>query len=87
MIKHLLLATCITCACVSIAQSASKLTTKTENDKTVTIQTRTLPAIRETIFDTSIHRIREPAPANACKRPAFEILNRLPNEPQCVNLR
>lgn len=82
--QRILLALCVSVSLVNIAHSASKLTIKRDDDKTVSIVTR---EIRETIFDKSMHRLREPAPPNACARVAFEILNPLPNEQRCVNLR
>ena len=80
--RHVLLATAVTLCLVSIAhhaRAADKSTTRFENDKTITVQTRTLPPVRETIFDVNIHRMREPAPRNACDTPtssAFEIVSR-----------
>lgn len=61
---------------VNIAHSASKITVKRENDKTISIETRT---IQPDVFDRMIMRRREPAPRNACDTPtssAFEIVSR-----------
>jgi len=82
--QRIMLALCVSVSLVNIAHSASKLTVRRDDDKTVSIVTREL---RTSVFDYSMHRIREPAPPNACPRLAFEILNPLPNEQRCVNLR
>lgn len=61
---------------VNIAHSASKITIKRENDKTVSVETR---EIRVNVLDVMTHRLREPAPRNACDTPtssAFEIVSR-----------
>lgn len=74
--RHVLLALCIVPNLVTIAHSASKLTIKRDDDKTVSIVTR---EIRVNVLDVMTHRLREPAPANACDTPtssAFEIVSR-----------
>ena len=74
--RHVLLALCIVPNLVTIAHSASKLTIKRDDDKTVSIVTREL---RTNVLDVMTHRLREPAPANACDTPtssAFEIVSR-----------
>ena len=61
---------------VNIAHSASKLTIKRDDDKIVSIVTR---EIRVNVLDVMTHRLREPAPRNACDTPtssAFEIVSR-----------
>lgn len=61
---------------VNIAHSASKIVVKRENDKTISIETRT---INPNVLDSMINRRREPAPPNACDTPtssAFEIVSR-----------
>ena len=74
--RHVLLALCIVPNLVTIAHSASKLTIKRDDDKTVSIVTREL---RTNVLDVMTHRLREPAPRNACDTPtssAFEIVSR-----------
>ena len=74
--RHVLLALCIVPNLVTIAHSASKLTIKRDDDKTVSIVTR---EIRVNVLDVMTHRLREPAPRNACDTPtssAFEIVSR-----------
>ena len=74
--RHVLLALCIVPNLVTIAHSASKLTIKRDDDKTVSIVTREL---RTNVLDVMTHRLREPAPRNACDTPtssAFEIMSR-----------
>lgn len=69
---------------VNIAHSASKITIKRENDKTVTVETR---EIRVNVLDVMSHRLREPAPRNACDTPttsAFEIVSRA--DVRCVGI-
>ena len=71
--RHVLLALCIVPNLVTIAHSASKIVVKRENDKTVSIETR------EIRVNVMTHRLREPAPRNACDTPtssAFEIVSR-----------
>ena len=73
--RHVLLALCIVPNLVTIADSASKIVVKRENDKTVSIETR---EIRVNVLDVMTHRLREPAPRNACDTPtssAFEIVS------------
>lgn len=74
--RHIMLALCIVPNLVTIAHSASKLTIKRDDDKTVSIVTREL---RTNVLDVMTHRLREPAPRNACDTPtssAFEIVSR-----------
>ena len=74
--RHVLLALCIVPNLVNIAHSASKITIKRENDKTISVETR---EIRVNVLDVMTHRMREPAPRNACDTPtqsAFEIVSR-----------
>lgn len=82
--RHIMLALCIVPNLVTIAHSASKLTIKRDDDKTVSIVTREL---RTNVLDVMTHRLTNPAPPNNCARPAFEILNNRADEPRCVNLR
>lgn len=74
--SRILLALCVSVSLVNIAHSASKLTIKRDDDKTVSIVTRT---IHPNVLDEMTHRLREPAPRNACDTPtqsAFEIVSR-----------
>ena len=74
--RHVLLALCIVPNLVTIAHSASKLTIKRDDDKTVSIVTREL---RTNVLDVMTHRLTNPAPRNACDTPtssAFEIVSR-----------
>ena len=72
--------------CASIAHAANaKVTVKRDDDKTVTVYTRTLPP--PSVFQFMITTLREPAPPNACNAmnvSAFEIVTRSANEPRCV---
>lgn len=82
--RHVLLALCIVPNLVTIAHSASKLTIKRDDDKTVSIVTREL---RTNVLDVMTHRLREPAPRNACDTPtssAFEIVSR--HDVKCVGI-
>ncbi len=82
--RHVLLALCIVPNLVTIAHSASKIVVKRENDKTVSIETR---EIRVNVLDVMTHRLREPAPRNACDTPtssAFEIVSR--HDVKCVGI-
>lgn len=61
---------------VNIAHSASKLTIKRDDDKTVSIVTREL---RVNVLNVMTHRLTNPAPRNACDTAttsAFEIVSR-----------
>ena len=82
--RHVLLALCIVPNLVTIAHSASKIVVKRDDDKTVSIVTREL---RTNVLDVMTHRLREPAPANACDTPtssAFEIVSR--HDVKCVGI-
>lgn len=74
--QRILLALCISASLVNIAHSASKLTIKRDDDKTVSVITR---EIRVNVLDAMTHRMTTPAPRNACDTPtssAFEIVSR-----------
>ena len=84
--RHIAIATALI-LCTHVAHAAnSRVTVKRDDDKTITVYTRTLPP--PSVFKFMMHEIREPAPRNACDTPtqsAFEIVTRLaPNETRCV---
>lgn len=61
----------------SPAFALTKSVTRSENDKHITVTTRTAPA--PSVFTFMIHRMPVPAPRNACDTPtssAFEIVTR-----------
>ena len=70
--------------CTIPAHAATKMTVKRDDDKTVSIVTR---EIRVNVLDVMTHRLREPAPRNACDTPtssAFEIVSR--HDVKCVGI-
>ena len=82
--QRILLALCVFVSLVNIAHSASKLTIKRDDDKTVSIVTR---EIRVNMLDVMTHRLTNPAPRNACDTPtqsAFEIVSR--SDVRCVGI-
>lgn len=81
--RHIAIATALI-LCTHVAHAANaKITVKRDDDKTVTVYTRTLPP--PSVFQFMITTIREPAPRNACDTPtssAFEIVTR--SDVKCV---
>lgn len=62
--------------CTIPAHANNRVTVKRDDDKTITIYTRTLPPVDRY---QRIHTLRDPAPANACDTStssAFEIVTR-----------
>lgn len=80
-------AVCLAILCAMFAEralAANKSVTRNDADKTITVQTRTLPPIDR--YQT-IHRLRDPAPPNACPaQNALEILNPASDERRCVRV-
>ncbi len=68
--------------CTIPAHANNRVTVKRDDDKTITVYTRTLPPVDRY---QRIHTLREPAPANACDTrtsSAFQIVNR--DDARCV---
>lgn len=73
--------------CTHVAHAANtKSTVRVENDKTITVYTRTLPP--PSVLRYMITTLPTPTPPNACDTPtqsAFQIVTRLaPNETRCI---
>lgn len=63
--------------CTHVAHAANRVTVKRDDDKTITIYTRTAPA--PSVLRYMINTLPTPAPPNACDTPtqsAFQIVTR-----------